>query len=325
VRRREFIGLVGGATAAWPIVARAQSGPTIGFLYQGPPTSPVMAARLSIFRQGLSEHGLTEGRNITVDYRAADRADQLPVLAAELVNMNVRAIVAMGSEAAHAAQRATRTIPIVMTSSSDPVGTGLVSSLARPGGNITGMSLASPDLAGKRLEILKELGGDIAVVAAIWKSDDPPASLSLKETQAAAAQLGARIIPAGVRSSADFADAFARVLASQTKAMIVLPAPLMTLNAAWIVDFANQQRLPVVAFDREFPKAGGLASYGASVNDSIRRSAAFVMKILNGANPSDLPVQQPTQFEFVINLKAAKTIGLNVPLYLQQRADEVIE
>src|ERR1041385_7762542 len=170
--------------------------------------------------------------------------------------MKVHVIVAMGSEAAHAAQRATRTIPIVMTSSSDPVGTGLVSSLARPGGNITGMSLASPDLAGKRLEILKELSGNISPVTVIWKSDDPPALLSLRETQAAAEKLGAKIMPVGVKTLADFNDAFTTALVSNPKAVMVLPAPLMSLNGASIAAFANKHGLPAIGSDREFPKAG---------------------------------------------------------------------
>jgi putative tryptophan/tyrosine transport system substrate-binding protein len=327
IERRKFLAALGGAAAAWPLAALAQQPamPVIGFLYQGPSGSPVLEPRLAAFRAGLREAGYIEKQNIIIEYRLADTADRLPGLAAELVALNVQLIVASGSEATAAAQQASRTVPIVMTSSSDPVGTGLVASLARPGGNTTGMSLASSDIAGKRLELLREIVNDVSGVVVFWKPDDPPAALSLKETQAAAATLGMTLTPIEVRRSADFEHAFALAAQAQARGIVILPAPLLTLHIGQIADFALQQRLPSIAHSTEFPKAGGLISYGPSFIDSFRRCAAYVGKILGGVKPADLPVQQPVRFELALNLKTAKALGLEVPPTLLARADEVIE
>jgi putative ABC transport system substrate-binding protein len=324
MKRREFI--LGSIAAAWPVGARAQqTTPVIGFLYQAGSDTDVNRDRFSAFRQGLGEAGYVEGNNLAIEYRAANRAEQLPELASELTRLNVRLIVAAGSEAGHAAQRATRTIPIVMAASSDPVGTGLVASLARPGGNITGMSLASPDLVGKRLELLREVAGDISLIAALWKSDDPPAIFSLREAELSAQKLHMKLVRVGVLGPNDFDKAITSAISAQAKALFIITAPIMTLYAGSIAELAARNRLPAISYSREFPQAGGLMSYGPSMTDSFRQSAMYVAKILKGEAPANLPVQQPTKFEFVINLKTAKELGLEVPLFLQQRADEVIE
>lgn len=326
MRRREFLGFLGAAAAAWPVVARAQqSVPVIGFLHQGSSGAGINGARFDAFRDGLREKGYVEGQNISIEYRGADKAGQLPELATELVRLNVRLIVAAGSEATHAAQRATRSIPIVMTSSSDPVGTGLVASLARPNGNITGMSLASPDLAGKRLELLREVTGDISPVVVLWKPDDPPAALSMKETEAAAHKLNIKLLSMGVTQPTEFDEAFTSAMKGHPKALVIVAAPMMSLHAGSIASLAVRHGLPAISFVSEFAKAGLLMSYGPSIIDSFRRSAGYVVKILAGNKPGDLPVEQPSKFELVINLKTAKVLGLDMPLILQQRADEVIE
>jgi putative ABC transport system substrate-binding protein len=326
MRRREFLGVLGGAAVSWPLAARAQSAmPVIGFLYQGATGTDVMRDRFTGFLLGLREAGYIEGQNIAIEYRGADRSSQLPSLAAELVRLNVRLIVAAGSEAGHAAQQATRSTPIVLAVASDPVGTGLVATLARPGGNITGMSLASPDLVGKRLELLKEIVGDISVIAALWKSNDPPAALSLREAEVSAQKLNIKLVRAAVLAPSDFDNAIASAKSAHAKALIIITAPIMTLYAGSIAELATKSGLPAISYASEFPKAGGLMSYGPSITDSFRQSAMYVAKILRGEMPADLPVQQPTKFEFVINLKTAKALGLDVPLLLQQRADEVIE
>ena len=278
------------------------------------------------FRQGLRDLGYIEGQNIAIEYRAAaDRADRLPALAAELVGLKVDVIVAAASQAVHAAQQATKTIPIVMTSSSDPVGTGLVASLARPGGNITGLSLLSPELSGKRLELLKEIVTGVSRVAVLWNPDDPPAKLSLRETEFAAKALIVQLQILETRDPNDFESAFRAAAKGHAAALIILPAPMMNTHAKRIADFALKSRLPAISFAREFPDAGGLMSYGANLPDLYRRAAIYVDKILKGAKPADLPVEQPMKFELVINLKTAKQIGLTIPPNVLARADKVIK
>lgn len=324
MRRREFIGLAGGA-ATWPLAARAQqSMPVIGILYQAgqrPRLSPLIDA----FREGLRDAGYVEGQNISIEYRASEKPDLLPNLATEIVRLQVEVIVAAGSEAVRAAQDATKHIPIVMTSSSDPVGSGFVASLARPGGNITGMSTASPDLAGKRLELLREIAGEIPVIAVLWNPNDPPAAQSFAETQIAARRLGLTVQTVEVRSPSDFENALAAAMTARPRALNVLTAPIMTNYASHIAEFALKNGLPAISYTDLFPKAGGLMSYGPNIPDSYRRAAVYVAKILKGAKPADLPVQQPVKFELVINLKTAKALGLTVPQTLLARADEVIE
>jgi putative tryptophan/tyrosine transport system substrate-binding protein len=325
MQRREFITLLGGAAVAWPLAVRAQQPmPVIGILYKAG-QRPLLPPQIAAFREGLRDAGYVEGQNIIIEYRAAERPDQLPNLAAEVVRLQVQVIVAAGSEAVRAAQDATKHIPIVMTSSSDPVGSGFVASLARPGGNITGMSVASPDLAGKRLELLREIVGEIPVIAVLWNPDDPPAVQSLKETEIAARRLGITVQTVEVRAPTDFDSALASAMTARPKALNVLTAPIMTNYASRIAEFALKNGLPAISYTEQFPKAGGLMSYGPNIPDSYRRAAVYVAKILKGAKPADLPVQQPVKFELVINLKTAKALGLAVPPTLLFRADEVIE
>jgi putative ABC transport system substrate-binding protein len=319
MQRREFITLLGGAAAVWPLAARAQQQalPVIGML--------VPSIRQDAIRLGLRDLGYVEGQNIRVEYRPAEPADRLPGLAAELVSLKVDLIVAGGSQAVLAAQQATKTIPIVMVSS-DPIGTGFVASLARPGGNITGQSMLTPELSGKRLELLREIVADVSVVIALADLDDPPVALSLKETEIAAKALGIKVEVVAVRAPDDFDGAFTSAVSNlRPQALIVLPAPLMSIHAGHIAALALKHRLPSIALNSESPKAGILLSYGADTYDLYRRTAIYVDKILKGAKPADLPVQQPTKFELVINLKTAKALGLTIPELFLARADEVIE
>jgi len=281
--------------------------------------------RLETFRQGLRDLGHVEGRDIVLEYRSSDPPDRLAGFAAELVALNASVIVAGGSQAVRAAQQATRSIPIVMTGSSDPVGTGFVTSLARPGGNITGLSLQSPELSGKRLEWLKHIVKDLAHVAILLNPDDPPVVFSLKETEEAARVSGMEISLVEARRGDDLDRAFALIAKMQPGGLVVLPSSIMTRYAGRIAELALSCRTPAMSYFRDFPAAGGLISYGPSLDDLSRHAAVYVDKILKGAKPSDIPVQQPTKFELVINLKTAKALGLAVPATLFARADEVIE
>jgi putative ABC transport system substrate-binding protein len=290
MRRREFIILLGGAAGGWPLAVRAQQPQRmrrIGLL--------VPRWGLDEIRQGLRDFGYVEGQNFIIEYRPVDPADRLPGFAAELAGLKVDVIVAGGSQAVLAAQRATKSIPIVMTASSDPVGTGFVTSLARPGGNITGLSLMSPELSGKRLQLVKEIVADLRRVAVLWNPDDPPAVLSLKETEAAARQLGIDLESVEARGLDDFDVAFASAMKARAGALVVLSAPIMTIYARRIAELALNDRLPTISNASQLPKAGGLMSYGPSLSDLVRRSAIYVDKILKGAKPADLPVEQPTK------------------------------
>ena len=324
MKRREFITLLGGA-AAWPLAARAQQRGklrTIGQLSAGSMTTGVFAA----FHDGLRELGWIEGANVVIERRFADnRIERLPDLAAELVRLNVDVIVGFGTPPPLAAKRATTTIPIVMVAAGDPLGSGLVASLARPGGNVTGTSLMAPDLAGKRLELLKELVHRLARVAVIWNAANPYPALVFKETQAAGRTLGIEVQSLEVRGPDDFDGVFEAVRRQRPEALITVEDPLTVNHRKLISDFAAGHRLPTLYGLREFVTAGGLLSYGANLDDAFRRSAGYVDKILKGAKPADLPVLQPTKFEFVINLKTANVLGLNVPDKLIALADEVIE
>jgi len=320
MKRRGFIGLLGGTAAAWAAAAWAQQRDRtrhIGFL--GP------ERRLKKLQQGLGDLGYVEDRDIVVEYRPSDRPDRLSGFAAELVALKVDVIVASGSLAVRAAQQATRNIPIVMTGTSDPVGSGFVSSLAHPAGNITGMSLQNPELSGKRLEFLKRLVAGLSSVAAVSKPDDPPVVFSLRETKEAAQALGLELQSAEARKPEDFEGAFASVTRMQPGALLILPGSIMTRNAERIAEFALKSRIPAMSYFREFPEAGGLISYGPNLGESSRHAAIYVDKILKGASPADLPVQQPTKFELVINIKTATAIGLDVPPSILSHADEVIE
>ena len=292
--------------------------PHIGFL-------SLSGANQEAFRQGLRDLGYIEGKNIAIESRtAANRADRLSVLAGELVDLKVDVIVAAGSQAVHAAQRTTKSIPIVMTSSSDPVGTGFVASLAHPGGNITGLSLVGPDLSTKRLEMLKEVILGVSRVAVFWNPDDPAANLSLRETEDAAKAQAMHLQIVEIREASDFESAFRAANKGRARALILLPAPIVATQAKQIAELALKNNLPAISPVSEFPNAGGLMSYGANLADLYGRAATYVDKILKGAKPADLPVEQPTKFELVINLKTAKQIGLVIPPNVLARADRVI-
>ena len=319
--RRELLALFGGAVlASWPLTARGQYTervPRIGVM--------VSANRRPVLHQALRDLGYIEGVNLRVETRPIEDADRIQSYVTELVSLKVDVLVVGGSQAVHAAQQATRTIPIVMSSVSDPVGTGFVASLARPGGNITGLSLLSPQLSGKRLELLKEVVPRLIRVAVLFNPDDPPALLALKETEVAARMLGINVSAVGVRQPGDFNTALAAAAADRAEALVILSAPIMYTHAARIAQWAGDNQLPSIHIAKEYPAAGGLMSYGPRIDDLVRRAAVYVDKILKGAKPADLPVEQPTTFELVINLKTAQLLGLTVPQSLLARADEVIE
>jgi ABC-type uncharacterized transport system substrate-binding protein len=325
MNRREFISLLSGAAAAWPLVARAQRAAihTIGLLSAGAPDIPEVNI---VFSDALRELGWIEGKNVAFEFRYADnRLERLSELAAELVRLKVDVIVAVGTLAPLAAKRATTTIPIVMAAAGDPVASGLVASLARPGGNVTGMSLMAPDLGGKRLELLKAVVPRLARVAVLWNAANPYPALVFKETQGAGQILGIQVQSLEVRSPGDFDDAFEAARRQRPDALITVEDPLTVNSRKRIADFATAQQLPTLHGLREFVAVGGLMSYGANLTDLRRRAAGYVDKIFKGAKPADLPVQQPTKFELVINLATAKALGLTVPNAMQLLADEVIE
>jgi putative tryptophan/tyrosine transport system substrate-binding protein len=327
MRRREFITLLGGA-AGWPFAARAQqSARTYRIGYLGPGTASVLPAAFNAFRQQLRQLGYVEGQNLTIDYRwAGERDDQLARLASDLVRLKVDAIVVEGhTPAIQAAKDATTTVPIIMAVSGDPVGTGLVASLARPGGNVTGLTILSPDLAGKRLELLKEIVPKLTRVAVVWNAANPVKLLDWRETQAAAELLGLRLQSLEVRSPPDFERAFDIGIRDRAAALVVFSDGLINAHRKQILEFATSARLPAMYPYREFVVEGGLMSYAPSFVELFRRAATYVDKILGGAKPADLPVQQPTAFELVINLKAANALGLDMPATLLARAHEVIE
>ena len=318
MRRRDLITFLGATALAWPVAACAPKGTArIGFLG--------LERRLEKFRQGLGDLGYVEGRDIVIEYRPSDPADRLPGFAAELVALHADVIVAGGSLAVRAAQQATRTIPIVMTGTSDPVGTGFVASLARPGGNITGLSLLSPELSGKRLELLREITKPLSRLAVLLNPDDPAVVFSLRETEKAALASGMDMSLVEARGAKDLDGAFALIGKIGPEALVILPASLMTRYASRIAELALNCRMPTISYFREFPEVGGLMSYGPSLDYSAGRAALYVDRILKGAKPSDLPVQQPTKFELVINLKTAKALGLTISRRLGAIADELIE
>ncbi len=297
--------------------------PRIGILVASSASS--FQARVEAFRRRLRELGYVEGKNIVIEYRYAEgKLERPPDLAAELVRLKVDVIVASTPRAVFAAKKASATIPIVFAAATDPVGIGLVSSLARPGGNITGLSLMAPDLNGKRLELLKEAFPKVARVAFLL-GGGPGGNLTLTEMEAAAKALGLKLQSLPVRSLDDFDSAFARAKREGAQVLITTTSPLFNDHQRQILDFAAKNRLPAMYPASEFVEAGGLMSYGPNYTDLWRRSADYVDKILKGTKPADLPVEQPTKFEFVVNLKAAKGIGLLIPPNVLVRADRVIK
>ena len=293
----------------------------IGIL--SPVSGSVFSARVEAFRRRLRELGYVEGKNIVIEYRYAEgKGERLPDLVAELVRLKVDIIVTIGPSATLAAKKASGTIPIVIASAADPVGSGLVSSLAQPGGNITGLSLMVPDLDGKRLELLKEAVPKFARVAFLWQPGSRPQALTKME--AAAKALGLKLLSLEVRSLDDFEGAFARAKKERAQALITTTGGRINTQQRRVLDFAAKNRLPAIYHYSEFVEAGGLMSYGPDNTDLWRRAADFVDKILKGAKPADLPVQQATKFEFLVNLKAAKQIGLTIPPNVLARADKVI-
>jgi putative ABC transport system substrate-binding protein len=322
LRKLQSAILAGAIIFAFSYSASAQQPKKIyriGYLSLGLGIQPGEEA----FRQGLRELGYIDGQNIVVEWRfAKGKADLLPELAAELVRLKVDIIIASATLAIQAAKQATQTIPIVFPRAGDPVAYGLIDSLARPGGNITGVSNLSLDLSGKRLELLKEALPRISRVAVLY---DPQVPLALKQTQAAAQLLGLKIQALEVRAPADIESAFSAVRRERTDSLITMPTPGISVHQKRVLDLTEKNRLPAMHSSKTWVEAGGLMSYGVDVLDNDRRAAILVDKILKGAKPADLPVEQPKKFEFVINLKAAKQIGLTIPPNVLARADRVIK
>ena len=291
-----------------------------------PTSASFLSARVDTFRQRLRQLGYVEGKNIFIEYRHAEgKAERLPELAAELVRLKVDIIVTTGPGATLAAKKASATIPIVFASANDPVGTGLVSSLAQPGGNITGLSLMVPDLDGKRLELLKEAFPKVVRVAFLWNPGGTRGNLPLTEMEAVAKALGVKLLSLEVRSLDDFESAFARAKKDGAQALITTTGALINTQQRQVLDFAAKNRLPAIYHYSEFVEAGGLMSYGPDNTDLWRRAADFVDKILKGTKPADIPIEQPKKFEFIVNLKAAKQINLTIPPNVLVRADRVIK
>jgi len=330
MKRREFITLLGGAAAAWPLAARAQHAAStvrrIGLLLPGNARTTAARGQLEAFRQGLKEYGWVEGQNIIVEYRFAEgKEDALPAIAAELARLRLDVIVAESTPAIQAAKTVTQTVPIVMATSADPVGTGLVANLNRPGGNITGLSLQAPELSGKRLQLLTEIVPRLARVAVLSNPLNPNTAPIVEQTKAAAQSLGVEVQFAEVQAPDKFGSAFAAITSAHAGALIVLPDPVLYGQHPRVVTFTAASHLPTLFPEKEVAEVGGLIAYGPSIPGSFRRAAAYVDKILRGAKPADLPVEQPTTFELVVNLQTARAIGVTIPTSILLRADEVIE
>jgi putative ABC transport system substrate-binding protein len=328
MNRREFITLLGGAAAALPLAARAQQPgkvARVGFL--GTSSMSLERPLVDAFRQKLQELGHVEGKNIAIEYRWAEGQDErLPRLAADLVRLQPDVIVTTGTPGTLAAKQATKTIPIVFASSGNPVQGRLVASFARPGGNVTGFTISGPELEGKRVQLLKEVVPAMSRVAVLWNPANPAIMDFYQQTRAAAAALGFSLQPdVEIRRIGDFKDAFSTIAGAKPDAMIVLADRFLLAHRSEIVSFAMTNRLPSAYAYRAYVEAGGLMSYAPSDLDQFRRTAIYVDKILNGEKPADLPVQEPTKFDLVINLKTAKALGFEVPPSLLARADEVIE
>jgi putative tryptophan/tyrosine transport system substrate-binding protein len=319
MRRREFFTFLGGATAFLsPLVAWAQQ-PAPG-KWRIAMLAPEI--RQAPIREGLRDLGYIEGQNLLIEWRYDNRVDRLAAFATELVGLKPDVIVAAGTQAARAAQQATKSIPIVMAAS-NPVGDGLVETLAHPGGNITGISLLSPEVSGKRLELLRQASG--RPLAIFYNPDDPPAVDALKETQDAARQVGVQVTIVQARTPDDIAPGFEKIAAAHPGALVILNSVLMAVQQSRNAELALQLKLPAIYTDPRFAKAGGLMSYWPNFDSMIKKLATYVDKIFKGAKPADLPVEQPSNFELVVNLKTAKALGLDIPPNLLAVTNEVIE
>jgi putative tryptophan/tyrosine transport system substrate-binding protein len=327
MKRRAFIALFGGAVA-WPVTASAQQSgklPTIGFLGASWGSPAGEGQRLISFVQRLREIGWVEGRTVAIEYRGAEgRAERFADIARDFVRLNVDVIVTYSTPAVIAIKRVTTMIPVVFAGVGDPVATGLVESLARPGGNVTGVSLQSTEVAGKRLELLREFVPALRRLAIMGNVSSPNSALEMKEVQDAAGKLSIDLVPLEIRTEKDITPAF-ETLKSGAEALYVVLDPVINANRTRITTLAVGAHLPMLVPFRAFVEAGGLLSYAPSQSDLFRRVAEYVDKILRGAKPADLPVEQPTKFDLVINLTTAKAIGMEIPPTLLARADEVIE
>ena len=326
MKRRQLITLLGGVAAAWPLAGLAQQPamPVIGFLRSS--TAAGSAQLLAALRQGLNESGYVEGQNVAIEYRWAEgQRDRLPALAADLVRRPVALIVASASDGSLAAKAATSTIPIVFVTAIDPVKVGLVASLNRPGGNATGVTYLTSALGGKRLELLRDMVPTAKSIAVLVNPSSPTSDPFMRDIQAAASVLGLQILLSTVTAEHDLDGVFANLGRQRPAALVVGPDPLFTARAAQIAALAARHALPAIYTTREFAEAGGLMAWGTSLTEQYRLAGTYAGKILKGAKPADLPVLQPTKYELVLNLKAAKALGIEVPPTLLALADEVIE
>ena len=326
MRRREFITLLGSGAVAWPLAARAQqpATPVIGFLRAS--TAAGTAHLLAALRRGLNELGFVEGQNLTIEYRWAEgQSARLPALAADLVSRPVAVIIAGASEASIAAKAATSTIPIVFVTAADPISSGLVASLNRPGGNATGVSYLTSALGAKRLELVHQMVPAAKSVAVLMNPGNPTSGPLMRDVQAGAQVLGLQIQVTTVTNGDDLESVFAHLAQQRPGALIMSADPRFTARAAQIAALAARHALPVIYTTREFAEAGGLMSWGTSLTEQYRLAGTYAGKILKGAKPADLPVLQPDKYELTINLKTAKALGLDVPAQLLALADEVIE
>ena len=326
MKRLPLIVTLALGTLLAPLAADAQQAGKVARIgYVGVSSASAVPHADEAFLHGLRDLGYVEGQNIAIEYRWAEgQLDRLPDLAAELVRLKVDVIVASSTPTALAAKNATRTIPIVFVTAGDPVGSGLVAGIARPGGNITGLSLLAPEIVAKQLQLLKEAVPQASRVAVLSNPANPYTALMVKETEAAARSLGMWVQLLGVRGADAFDSAFSAVTKGRASALFVLFDPFLFAHRTRIAEFANKNRLPAMYPHREYAETGGLMAYGADIRDNFRRAATYVHKILTGTKPADLPVEQPTKFELVINLKTAKAMGLTIPQSVLIRADEVI-